>query len=175
MTDIDTLKQRYFVQSSDASESEDNKITTFVDGKNYFEDLHQKINNLGSNPDEEFCYVNAWGLQQNFEIDNSGTKLVDLLKDKAKTDVDVRVMGWFSPKIFMKLSGVGGRINNFQKINVETAKTINELRSEPKLEKKCCLNALGHAAGSVHAKLVLVGDDTRTVAQRFDIGSMPPV
>lgn len=172
MTDIDTLKQQYFVQSSDASESADNEITTFVDGKNYFDDLHQKIKNLGSNPSEEFCYVHAWGLERNFEIDNSGTKLVDLLKDKAKNDVDVRVMGWFSSTLFLKFSGTGGRLDDFRRINAETAKTIKELRSEPKLKKKCCLNTMGHAAGAAHAKLALVGDDTETVAYTGGIDPM---
>jgi len=91
--------------------------------------------------------------------------LSKILKVKAQKGVDVRVMGWVSPFImwlpFVRNHPEGA---NYARVNAITIKSIKDLRGEKEIGiKKAVFNVLGHIAGAIHTKLVVIGDGKNEV------------
>ncbi|HEY1365832.1 MAG TPA: phospholipase D-like domain-containing protein [Gaiellaceae bacterium] len=92
-----------------------------------------------------------------------GTRaLAEVLKQKAKAGVDVRVLGWLSfavmgSNLAMKVGAATAAVN------AATMASIVDLRSEPALSTGAALDVLGHTAGAVHTKLVVIGDATQAI------------
>jgi len=99
-----------------------------------------------------------------FSLDSSdGTDLLmDLLKDKANVGVDVRILGWVSWSI-MGSAIAQERVIHIHDINVQTISSMLSLRQEESLATKCCFNILGHTAGAVHTKMVIVGNEDSAI------------
>lgn len=113
----------------------------------------------------------------NLDPTNAGNlQLIDLLKEKSRNGVDVRVMGWVSYAImtdtphpalwiFPPLQSVVanllqtsvGSIRGIAALNSQTLNALKSLRAEPKMAKKACINILGHSAGAVHVKGAVIG------------------
>ncbi|MGB1250219.1 MAG: hypothetical protein ACPG8W_06255 [Candidatus Promineifilaceae bacterium] len=89
--------------------------------------------------------------------------LINILKQKARAGVDVRVLGWISfaimDSIIAQRVGVGG----MEQINAMTMQSIQSLREEPNLAQKSVLNIICHTAGSIHVKMVVIGNGTDAV------------
>jgi phosphatidylserine/phosphatidylglycerophosphate/cardiolipin synthase-like enzyme len=97
-------------------------------------------------------------------------KLLDVLKDKARLGVDVRVLGWISIGI------MGDSIYNFfadllsisipySSVNAATMKSFKDLRSDPSLLPylHSVLNSIGHTAAATHTKFVVVGTNAKAI------------
>jgi phosphatidylserine/phosphatidylglycerophosphate/cardiolipin synthase-like enzyme len=97
-------------------------------------------------------------------------KLLDVLKDKARVGVDVRVLGWISIGI------MGESIYNFgadlfsykieySSVNAATMQSVKDLRSDPELlpHLHSVLNSIGHTAAATHTKLVVVGTNAKAI------------
>jgi phosphatidylserine/phosphatidylglycerophosphate/cardiolipin synthase-like enzyme len=171
----------------------DSKITPVIDCSNYNAELEAALATVGTgaNPAanaNHFIYIANWwlglrggryeGVDSLFNsiganIVESGhytldppadTKpLLQLLIDKSKAGVDVRVLGWVSFAIMdsniAQMSGAG----SIARINAMTMQSIKELRAEPTLAKKAVLNVIAHTAGAVHTKMVVIGNNIDAV------------
>lgn len=100
--------------------------------------------------------------------------LLDILKEKARAGVDVRILGWVSFAIMDSALAQKSGAGSIAAVNAMTMESVKDLRAEPKLEKKVLLNVIAHSAGAVHNKLVVIGSDTDAVAFTggldFDMG-----
>ncbi|QXJ25679.1 hypothetical protein AGRA3207_007205 [Actinomadura graeca] len=109
------------------------------------------------------------GLGQPFSLDGPGAPnhLIDLLKAKAAAGVDVRVLGWISFSImsdyFILSPAIQSGAVDIRNVNVGTLASIRELRKEPALAEKACLNIIAHSAGASHTKMVLVGNGSSVI------------
>ncbi len=90
-------------------------------------------------------------------------KLIDILKDKAKKGVDVRVLGWVSFSIMDSAIAQKSGAGSIARVNALTMQSIKDLRAIPEIGKKAMLNIIGHTAGAVHSKLVVIGNDTEAI------------
>jgi phosphatidylserine/phosphatidylglycerophosphate/cardiolipin synthase-like enzyme len=99
-----------------------------------------------------------------FTLDGLGgtNRLIDLLKQKARAGVDVRVLGWVSWAVMASAIAQSAAVS-IRDVNVGTLASLHALRQEPALAKQCCLNIISHTAGAVHAKLVVAGTPTAAV------------
>jgi phosphatidylserine/phosphatidylglycerophosphate/cardiolipin synthase-like enzyme len=90
------------------------------------------------------------------------TALLDVLAEKARAGVDVRVLGWVSPALarWPGLACLPGG-SYLRAINVLTLRSIAVLRGAG---VRALPNMTGHAAGSSHSKTVLVCDNVNTIA-----------
>ncbi len=94
-----------------------------------------------------------------------GTQILsDILKQKSKAGVDVRVLGWVSFAVMDSNMAIKNGAGGMARVNTMTMDAVVDLRSEPSLAQKVMLNIIGHTAGSVHNKFVVVGNDTDAVA-----------
>lgn len=97
-------------------------------------------------------------------------KLLDILKDKARIGVDVRVLGWISIGI------MGDSIYNFfanlvsydipySSVNAQTMQSIADLRADDTLRPymNAVLNTIGHTAAATHTKFAVIGTNAKTV------------
>ncbi|MFC6885840.1 MULTISPECIES: phospholipase D family protein [Actinomadura] len=160
-------------------------VTPLIDGAAYFNDLAAAITPLGTGTPSEnsaqFIYITGWwvgflghppppgrpprGSELPFSLDGYGASnlMIDVLKAKARAGVDVRVMGWIS---FSGMADYGVATSSVRNkigiadINLSTMASIRELRNEPALADRACLNIIAHSAGASHTKLVLVGNGT---------------
>jgi phosphatidylserine/phosphatidylglycerophosphate/cardiolipin synthase-like enzyme len=164
------------------------KITPLIDSHNYFPALAAALDRAHGSGD--FIYIMGWSLDwlerdeviydsgigtpRRFKLFRNHAELptavdayylkdfIDIIKDKSRAGVEVRVMGWISDgsagiaRAQTLAHGIGQ--------NAATINTILALRQEPTLASHCCLNTLAHVAGSVHAKVVLIGTADRTLA-----------
>jgi phosphatidylserine/phosphatidylglycerophosphate/cardiolipin synthase-like enzyme len=140
-----------------------NRITPLLDGQAYFRALGEALGRVGDGESrkenqENFIYISGWLLnlvdpELPFELPtpDGPVPLVELLKQKARDGVDVRVLGWISWSL-----GIFGRLD-VRYENLANIQTIQSLRREPSLANKCCLNLVGHPAGAVHAKVIVLG------------------
>jgi phosphatidylserine/phosphatidylglycerophosphate/cardiolipin synthase-like enzyme len=102
-----------------------------------------------------------------FPVDpeNLTKTLLDLLIDKAKKGVDVRVIGWVSyallapGNILTPFDDIIAVANpgNMVSINAHTMDSIKSLRAEPTIGANAILNTVGHSGGATHLKAALVG------------------
>ncbi len=85
--------------------------------------------------------------------------LLEILKEKARLGVDVRILGFISTALLESsiAQRTGGGFSKLQ-IITQTMVSLNDLRTEPFLENKVLLNILGHTIGSIHSKVVVVGN-----------------
>jgi phosphatidylserine/phosphatidylglycerophosphate/cardiolipin synthase-like enzyme len=94
-------------------------------------------------------------------------RLVDLLKAKAAAGVDVRVLGWISFALmadyFILSPMIQAGVADIRDVNTGTMASIRELRKEPALAEKACLNIIAHSSGSSHTKMVLVGNGSSAI------------
>jgi phosphatidylserine/phosphatidylglycerophosphate/cardiolipin synthase-like enzyme len=140
-------------------------ITPRIHGSQYFPALKAELNRPGVTQ----ILLAGWWLQEAFSLDGAGagTRLLDLLKAKAKAGVDVRVLGWvMAPEVLDNV--LIGQVNPaaptastadaaaILNLNRDTMRFINGLRAEPALADKALLNILSHPAGAVHHKFVLI-------------------
>lgn len=88
--------------------------------------------------------------------------LLELLVEKARAGVDVRVMGWCHHAIINSYLGLS-LAANIAGLNVMTLESIRALRNEPEIGGRAILNVVHHTGGAAHAKLVVVGDNTTAV------------
>lgn len=89
--------------------------------------------------------------------------LLAILKEKGRRGVDVRVLGWVSYNAHItpyhrRRQGAG-----ISRINTYTIKSINALREEPTIRDNALLNLMNHPAGSVHTKMIVIGNGTNAV------------
>jgi phosphatidylserine/phosphatidylglycerophosphate/cardiolipin synthase-like enzyme len=89
--------------------------------------------------------------------------LADVLKEKAKAGVDVRVLGWVSFAVVGSKLAMQNGAGFVASVSTTSMTSIQDLRSEPTLATGAALNVLGHTAGAVHTKLVVIGDATEAV------------
>ena len=80
----------------------------------------------------------------------------------SENKTDVRALIWVNPLVFKyadvaNLSGIGNT-------NLHSILSADALRKKPNMEKKVCLNVLGHPVGAVHLKMVICGSDTSVSA-----------
>jgi phosphatidylserine/phosphatidylglycerophosphate/cardiolipin synthase-like enzyme len=111
-----------------------------------------------------------------FDIDPLGPelRLIDVLKEKARAGVDVRVLGWVSFSLLstapVPIPILGALINpivanaiqqsdpgGLVSLNSQTLNSIKNLRAEPAIAKGGMLNVLSHSAGAIHIKGAVVG------------------
>lgn len=180
MTTFDELKRRYMGGAaggggSIGSSSPPPAVTTHqgcqviphIHGRSYFAALKSRINALGTNGvANQFIYIAGWWLDPAFSLDGaSGVRLVDLLIQKARAGVDVRVLGWvLAPEVLQSSLTQGARdAEGMLNLNRLTMEFINGLRAEPALANKACLNILSHPAGAVHLKMAIVGTPSQAV------------
>lgn len=99
-----------------------------------------------------------------FTLDGPGgtNRLIDLLKQKARAGVDVRVLGWVSWAVMASAIAQSAAVS-IRDVNVGTIASLHALRQEPALAKHCCLNIISHTAGAVHTKLVVAGTPAAAV------------
>ena len=90
-------------------------------------------------------------------------RLIDILINKARAGVDVRVLGWVSFALMGSTIAIVSGAPGIARLNSFTMNSIKELRSEPKLQKKAILNTIGHTAGGVHAKMVVIGNKEESI------------
>ncbi|MCP2341374.1 phospholipase D family protein [Actinomadura rupiterrae] len=172
------------------------KITPLIDGTAYFDELKKQLAKLGAGTPAEnadqFIYIAGWDLHlvggkilpapgssgaytplvelaKPFSLDGPAlpAQLNDLLKDKARAGVDVRILGWASFALmsdnFAQSKGVDHGLANTRNINLATLNAILDLRNEPKLAEKAWVNILTHSAGSAHTKLVVLGSSSGAI------------
>lgn len=101
-------------------------------------------------------------------------RLIDVLKQKARAGVDVRVMGWVSFSLLsttpVPIPLLGALINpilanaiqahdpgGLVSLNGQTINSIKNLRMESACARGGMLNVLSHSAGAVHIKGAVVG------------------
>ena len=140
-----------------------NKVTSFIGGKSYTQAIGQDFDALTrKNPGESFFYLAGWWLDPNMEV--NGVKVTELLKEKSRQGVDVRVLGWVMPITTVNNYAVqSGNQMPMELVNRDTMTFINTLREEATLADKVCLNMLSHPAGAVHMKMLLMGNKTDSV------------
>ncbi len=178
MSTFEELKQRYMLSSSNGGSGTSGgpsvavftgcEVVPLVDGAGYFADLKTEVARLGGGTAAgEFIYIAGWWCGRDFSLDaaNSGNSLADLLIQKARAGVDVRVLGWvIAPEVMQHpqvqasplVSGILG-------LNGDTMSFIKRLQAEPALANKACLNILAHPAGACHLKMAVTGSSTRAV------------
>ena len=94
-----------------------------------------------------------------------GTQILsDILKQKSKAGVDVRVLGWVSFAVMDSNIALKSGAGSIGRVCAMTMDAVNDLRSEPTLAQKVMLSIIGHTAGAVHNKFVVIGNDTDAVA-----------
>lgn len=105
-------------------------------------------------------------------------KLIDVLKNKARLGVEVRVLGWISIGI------MGDSIYNFladllaytipiagsakipySSVNAATMQAIKDLRADDTLRPylHAVLNTIGHTAAATHTKFVVIGNNAKAI------------
>jgi phosphatidylserine/phosphatidylglycerophosphate/cardiolipin synthase-like enzyme len=100
------------------------------------------------------------------DLPDETTALLNVLAEKVRAGVDVRVLGWISP-VAAQLSGNSYLFSPFlgisylRMINTLTLRSIAALRA---IGVRALPNMAGHIAGSSHSKTVLVCDNENTVA-----------
>ena len=93
-----------------------------------------------------------------------GTKrLIDVLINKAKLGVDVRVLGWVSFGVMGTIAQLFPNAFSFVGINSQTLRALKTLRAEPTIGPKAAMNVIAHTAGGAHTKLVVIGNATEAV------------
>ncbi len=206
MTDINVLKNKFFVQAADASpptepvpsEFQDCLVTPLIDCESYNNELQAALALVGTGADAAanaghfICIANWWlGLSGgeyvpaggNFVQDVIGSasssvvdlapyaldgppgtiKLIEVLKEKARVGVDVRVLGWVSFSVMDSLLAQKHGAETYARINSLTMQSIKDLRAEPGIGAKAALNIISHTAGAVHSKLVVIGTDAEAI------------
>lgn len=109
------------------------------------------------------------GLENPFSLDGPGAPnhLIDVLKAKAAAGVDVRVLGWISFSVmadyFVLTTSIQNGAGSIRDVNVGTMASIHELRKEPALADKACLNIIAHSAGASHTKMLLIGNGSSAI------------
>lgn len=179
MPDINELKRIYLESSSKIYA--DSKITPLIDAVEYNSEIEHALFQLGmgatpqDNQGQFILIANWWLGLSDYTPDYYGylldgtpatggsRKLINLLKEKARNGVDVRVMGWISYSVTDNVIARQSGGESFAALNAHTMKSILDLRAEPAIGSKAILNVLSHPAGAVHAKLVVMGDNTKAV------------
>ncbi len=168
------------------------RVLPDIDGEAYFDDITTTLLSVGTGPAPaanagHFIYIVGWWLHllggdvssppgsvsstgptltklDPFTLDGPAGvhMLVDILKEKARVGVDVRILGWVSQAVMTNAIAQSSAVS-IRDVNIGTLSAIHELRKEPALANKCCLNIIGHTAGAVHCKMVLIGNDTEVV------------
>ena len=172
MAGFDDLKSRYMLTvpqggslfgSSDVSivTYTNNLITPLIKGPTYFQAIKKEIEGLSGGPGQ-FIYIAGWWIGPTFSLDvPSGMKFSDLLKQKSRQGVDVRVLGWVMAPETLRLQEPG--LASAYRTNGETMNFIKDLRTEPTLKEKACLNILAHPVGATHLKMAIVGSNDQAV------------
>jgi phosphatidylserine/phosphatidylglycerophosphate/cardiolipin synthase-like enzyme len=101
--------------------------------------------------------------------------LIDVLSTKARVGVEVRILGWLSfgamgssiyNYIADTIAGVAPSLSiPYRSVNAATMKAVSDLRKDDTLRPymQAILNVIGHTAGGIHSKLVVIGNNTRAV------------
>jgi phosphatidylserine/phosphatidylglycerophosphate/cardiolipin synthase-like enzyme len=172
------------------------RVTPLIDGKTYFDDLKAQLATLGlgtpSENSNQFIYIAGWQLHlvggkiapapgssgtsvpaveldKPFSLDGpaAAAHMIELLKTKARSGVDVRVLGWVSFAMmadnFVQSKAVQNGLGWIRDVNIATLASIKELRTEPTLADKVWVNILTHSAGAAHTKLVVVGSGSTAI------------
>ena len=179
MQDIEALKNKYFGYSGKHTQDriqvhQGNKVTPLISGQDYFEALARELDRIGTGDSQQenkghFIYIAAWLLNLvesegslQLPTESGPRPLIDILIEKARAGVDVRVLVWVSWSL-----GVVGRFDARYE-NLANIHSVQALREEKSLSRKCCLNVIGHPAGGVHSKVVVLG--TQDFASGFTGG-----
>lgn len=160
-------EQRARFMTSSVPSYEHSQVEPIIGGPEYFRQVKALIETLGSgDTSNQFIYIAGWWLDPNFSLEGigGGTRLTDLLIEKSRAGVDVRVLGWvMAPEVLQspQLRGSPYAVSIFR-VNGYTMRFIAALRSEDSMLHKACLNILSHPAGAVHIKMALIGDGHQT-------------
>ncbi len=185
--DINTLKENYFVQPSDLDAAssifpdllpqelprtfDNSRVTPLIDGENYFSELSNVLNMVGTGTPEEnkdhFIYISGWFLDllNGFSLDGLGgsPKFFDLLKTKSEAGVDVRIMASLNPYLKLAeendlLSKTDQKDTRFLRfVGRKNIENIDAFRQISSMSQKCLLNIIGHPSASVHVKMIVIG------------------
>ena len=139
-----------------------NEVEPLLMGSSYFAKLKATINALGTSGNP-VIYLAGWWFTPIFSLDRelNGPELSELLKEKSRAGVDVRVMGWVLAPEMMSNSVAQAEAPGAYTTSYGTMRFVKELRTEPTLADKAVLNTLSHPAGGVHCKIAIVGNDTQ--------------
>jgi phosphatidylserine/phosphatidylglycerophosphate/cardiolipin synthase-like enzyme len=169
-----------------------NRITPLIDGQNFALELATVLNLATGQGD--FIFIHSWCLALrpgkykksryapwapaesgaridetsldafNLVINGQSRDLADVLKEKARAGVDVRILGWVSPLGMGSGFAEAVFFDDYAPINALTVNAIQDLRKEPAIGPKAALDTLGHAAGATHLKMWVVGNVNYAVA-----------
>ena len=170
-----------------------NNVSYFIDGHNYFAAIRTEMSRLLAGGSNRFFYFTDWWLglvesdaasdfkngsawgsielapQPAFVLDDgSGVahpEFIDELENLSRQGIDVRAFVWVSPQILnLNLDLVALTTAGLWGLNVQSLKSVAELRSRINMQNKVVLNTLAHPFGSMHLKMVVCGDDTQMCA-----------
>jgi phosphatidylserine/phosphatidylglycerophosphate/cardiolipin synthase-like enzyme len=134
------------------------RVTPLVDPPAFFRALAEALDRTGETPEAEFIYLAGHVINLIPPGDplclpgkNGSRRMLDVLIEKARQGVDVRVLPWISWSL-----AKAGRLHAVPE-SADNIRTVLRLRQEPELENKACLNVIGHPAGAVHSKLIIIG------------------
>jgi phosphatidylserine/phosphatidylglycerophosphate/cardiolipin synthase-like enzyme len=187
VADIDALKQKYFTSVPTAFSN--SKITPLIDTPEFNSQLEAALSSVGtaatpSGNVGHFIFIANWwlgfvgGALGEVTLSAGATwtpsglppyvlssgNLKEILKEKARRGVDVRVLGWVSTTIMDTLiARLFEGIEDHIQLNLLTIKSIEDLRAEPAIGDKAALNVISHSAGGVHAKVVVIGTATEAI------------
>lgn len=135
-----------------------NQVTPLTGGKTYIQTVGEQLElTTIQDPKNSFIYLAGWWLDPQLQV--NGRKLTDVLKEKSRQGVDVRVLGWVMPYTTVSNYAIqSGNYKPMAEVNYDTVSFINELRQEATLANKVCLNVLSHPAGAVHMKMLVMGN-----------------
>lgn len=180
MATFEELKQRYMTVPGSGGSSFSGgggssipvftgcQVMPIIDGPDYFNDLKSEINRLGTGDTAgQFIYIAGWWCAKDFSLDgaSAANKLAEVLKQKSRAGVDVRVLGWVLAPEVMQNSQVQSNagISSILGLNGDTMSFVQLLQAEPTLANKACLNILAHPAGAAHLKMAVVGTSAQAI------------
>ena len=97
-------------------------------------------------------------------------KLIDVLMDKARVGVDVRILGWIGigimgESIYNFIADLIHKRIPYSEVNAATMQSFRDLRADPTLRPylHTVLNTIGHTAGATHTKFAVVGNSAKAI------------
>lgn len=191
---LNKLKEKYFLRSNDIptgsripSDHDGNMVKLLIDGQTYFNELYRTISALtGRAPGkthQDFIYLADWALRADlpFPDPSSRASLRDLLEEKAKAGVDVRILIWFG---IWSIPTAHSRIAHWltrssltiweasydiphQETVAENYKSAIAVRMIPAFRKQILLDYGAHPGAAHHMKVACVYDGSTDELSSF--------
>ncbi|MFM8319574.1 MAG: hypothetical protein ACKOC5_01565, partial [Chloroflexota bacterium] len=141
----------------------DSRVDPLINAGEYFSALARDLERLGRHADPaanagEFLFITGYAVNLVYPGaplllpgPDGPRRLVDLLIEKARRGVQVRVLAWIPWPL-----ALANRLD-LRPESADNMRSVLALRAEPALARAVCLNIVSHPAGSAHAKLVVCG------------------